>query len=79
MWRYGLFGAVVLMAAACSPAEETTGSVNECIALNFPSYNPKAMDQCVAACKNQCVAACKKCQNGVTTTCTTSCTLKGAH
>jgi len=71
MWRYGLFGAVVLMAAACSPAEETTGSVNECIALNFPSYNPKAMDQCVAACK--------KCQNGVTTTCTTSCTLKGAH
>ena len=71
MWRYGLFGAVVLMAAACSPAEETTGSVNECIALNFPSYNPKAMDQCVAACK--------ECQNGVTTTCTTSCTLKGAH
>ena len=71
MWRYGLFGAVVLMAAACSPAEETTGSVNECIALNFPSYNPKAMDQCVAACK--------KCQNGVTTTCTTSCTLKGAR
>jgi len=71
MWRRGLFGAVVLMAAACSPAEETTGSVNECIALNFPSYNPKAMDQCVAACK--------KCQNGVTTTCTTSCTLKGAH
>ena len=71
MWRCGLFGAVVLMAAACSPAEETTGSVNECIALNFPSYNPKAMDQCVAACK--------KCQNGVTTTYTTSCTLKGAR
>jgi hypothetical protein len=71
MWRCGLFGAVVLMVAACSPAEETTGSVNECIALNFPSYNPKAMDQCVAACK--------KCQNGVTTTCTTSCTLKGAR
>jgi hypothetical protein len=71
MWRCGFFGAVVLMVAACSPAEETTGSVNECIALNFPSYNPKAMDQCVAACK--------KCQNGVTTTCTTSCTLKGAR
>ena len=71
MWRCGLFGAVVLMVTACSPAEETTGSVNECIALNFPSYNPKAMDQCVAACK--------KCQNGVTTTCTTSCTLKGAR
>jgi hypothetical protein len=27
----------------------------------------------------QCVAACKKCQHGITTTCSTSCTLKGAH
>jgi hypothetical protein len=71
MLRCALFLAVVLMLAACRPDEETTGSVNDCVALNFPSYNPKAMDQCVAACK--------KCQNGNTNTCTTSCTLKGAH
>jgi hypothetical protein len=71
MLRCALFLAVVLMLAGCRPEEETTGSVNDCVALNFPSYNPKAMDQCVAACK--------KCQNGNTNTCTTSCTLKGAH
>lgn len=71
MLRCALFVAVVLVLAACHPEEETTGSVNDCMAQNFPSYNPKAMDQCVAACK--------KCQKGITTTCTTSCTLKGAR
>ena len=71
MLRYAIFVAVVLVTAACRQDDETTGSVNDCVALNFPSYNPKSMDQCVAACK--------KCQNGNTNTCTTSCTLKGAR
>jgi hypothetical protein len=71
MLRFALFVSVVLVTAACRQDDETTGSVNDCVALNFPSYNSKAMDQCVAACK--------KCQNGTTSTCTTSCTLKGAR
>jgi hypothetical protein len=28
---------------------------------------------------DQCVAACIKCEHGITTTCSTSCTLKGAR
>jgi hypothetical protein len=71
MLRCAVLVAVALLTAACRQEDETTGSVNDCMALNFPSYNPKAMDQCVAACK--------KCENGVTTTCTTSCFLKGAR
>jgi len=70
MVRYTLIVAAALMLGACRN-DETTGSVNDCVMLNFPSYNPKAIDQCVAACK--------KCQNGNTNTCTTSCTLKGAR
>jgi hypothetical protein len=71
MLRCALLVALVLMTAACRSEDDTTGSVDDCVAANFPSYNPKAMDQCVAACK--------KCQHGVTTTCTTSCMLKGAR
>jgi len=57
---------------ACSPEEEVTGSVhNKCATQLYPSYNRKALDQCVAVCI--------KCDNGSTTTCSTSCTLKGAH
>jgi hypothetical protein len=63
--------AIAMAMASCSPAEEVTGSINKCAADLFSSYNPKAMDQCVAVCK--------KCDHGTTTTCTTSCTLKGAH
>jgi hypothetical protein len=71
MLRCAVLIAVVLMLAGCRSDDDTTGSVNDCMAQNFPSYNPKSMDQCVAACK--------RCQHGVTTTCTTSCMLKGAR
>jgi hypothetical protein len=56
---------------SCSQSEVATGSASACAAELFPSYNPKALDQCIAVCK--------KCEHGVTTTCSTSCTLKGAH
>jgi hypothetical protein len=55
----------------CSPESDTTGAISSCARDLFPTYNPKIMDQCVNACK--------KCDRGTTTTCTTSCTLKGAR
>lgn len=58
------------LAAACGPDPQPTGSVPQCIATSFPSYNPKDKDQCIAACI--------KCEKGVVTTCATACSLKGA-
>jgi hypothetical protein len=63
----GVFGAL----GACSPEAETTGAISSCARNLFPNYDPKIMDQCVNACK--------KCDRGTTTTCTTSCTLRGAR
>jgi type IV pilus biogenesis protein CpaD/CtpE len=72
MRRVGLLLAIALLAAGCSQQEpESTGSIDDCARNLFPSYNPKIYDQCVAVCK--------KCERGITTTCTTSCTLKGAR
>jgi hypothetical protein len=58
--------------AACSPDNnDVTGSINDCARKLYSTYNPKNMKQCVAAC----IA----CDRGVTTTCSTACTLKGAR
>lgn len=57
--------------AACSQESDTTGSTNACAAKLFSPFNPKIMEQCVAACV--------KCDRGTVTTCSTSCTMKGAH
>jgi hypothetical protein len=57
---------MVFAAPSCSKSDDATGSIASCLA----AYNLKVIDQCVAACL--------KCQHGVTTTCTTSCKLKGA-
>ena len=62
---------LIFAAQSCSQSDEVTGSIDQCAAAIYPAYNPKAMDQCVEVCK--------KCQHGVTVTCTTSCTLKGAR
>jgi hypothetical protein len=62
---------LVVLVASCSPDSDVTGTTNKCAANLFPAYNPKDFKQCVAACI--------KCDNGVTTTCATSCTLKGAR
>ena len=66
---------VILSAAAlasCTPEKSTdvTGSIS-CANKLYSPYNPKDMKQCVAVCIT--------CDRGVTTTCSTSCTLKGAH
>ena len=71
MRRFAALTILAFAMAACSPDGEATGSINSCATELFPAYNPKIMGQCVAVCK--------KCDHGVTTTCTTSCTLKGAR
>jgi len=66
--------AIVLSAAAlaaCSPENDVTGSIESCARKLYSAYNPKDMKQCVGA-----FIACER---GVTTTCSTSCTLKGAR
>jgi len=62
--------AVLLSMTGCTP-DPTAASISRCVAANFPSYNPKNREQCIAACI--------KCENGVTTTCATACSLKGAR
>jgi hypothetical protein len=57
---------MLFAAPSCSKSDDATGSTDSC----STAYNLKVFDQCVAACL--------KCQHGVTTTCTTSCKLKGA-
>jgi hypothetical protein len=62
--------ATLLLMAGCSP-DPAPSSIDQCVAANFPSHNPKD--------KAQCIAACIKCEKGVTTTCATACYLKGAR
>ena len=57
--------------AACSQQQpEAAGSANQCKSSLALSLDEKNFDQCVATCI--------KCENGVVTTCATSCRLKGA-
>ncbi|MBR0779155.1 hypothetical protein JQ543_11380 [Bradyrhizobium diazoefficiens] len=62
---------LALMTAACNQAQDITGSTPVCEMRTYSSFNPRDM--------NQCVAACKACDRGTTVTCTTSCSLKGAR
>jgi len=54
--------------AACSQEAEVPSDRARCLA-SLP-YDEKKFDECIAACI--------KCEHGVTTTCATSCRLKGA-
>ncbi|QWG12594.1 hypothetical protein KMZ29_23320 [Bradyrhizobium sediminis] len=56
--------------AACKPDNDVTGSI-ACASKLYSPYNPKDMKQCVGACL--------ACDRGVTSTCSTSCMLKGAR
>jgi len=75
--RIVAIAAVATLLLGCKPDAETTGSTtgttstNVCAAKFYSSYDPKKFDQCVDVCIH--------CENGVTTTCATSCTLKGAR
>jgi hypothetical protein len=56
--------------AACSQQPESASSANQCKSALALSNDEKNFDQCIATCI--------KCENGVVTTCATSCRLKGA-
>ena len=72
MRRFVVLIATALAMVSCTPDEEVTGSIhNKCASELYGSYNSKILDQCVAVCI--------KCDRGTTATCSTSCTLKGAH
>jgi len=74
--RIFAIAAAAAMLLGCKPdVVETTGSTgaapNACATNLYSRYDPKNF--------NQCVDVCLRCERGVTTTCTTSCTLKGAR
>jgi hypothetical protein len=72
MRRFAVLIAAALLMISCSREEDVTGSIhNKCAADLYSAFNPRAMDQCMAVCR--------KCDRGTTTTCSTSCTLKGAR
>jgi hypothetical protein len=68
--RFCILAAVGLYSAGCSQSDGYTDEQRLCIARQFSQYDSKKLDECVAACK--------ACRSGTTTTCTTSCGLKGA-
>jgi hypothetical protein len=62
----------LILLNGCYQEPEATGSTtNSCATDLFPSFDPKNL--------NQCVAACIKCERGVMTTCSTACRLRGAE
>ena len=71
MTQFAAFLALAIVLSACSPDGDATGSANSCATKLYPTYNLKALDQCVAVCQ--------KCDHGTPATCNTSCTLKGAR
>jgi ferredoxin-like protein FixX len=62
---------IVLTTAGCQRDSDLTGSTETCPARRYSTFDPKDMRQCVNACLS--------CDRGTRVTCTTSCTLKGAH
>jgi hypothetical protein len=69
MWLFAVLIAAASVVVSCSPGE--TEATHNCATNIYPSYNPKVLEQCMGVCI--------KCERGVTTTCATSCNLKGAR
>jgi hypothetical protein len=69
MWRFAVLIAAAAVVISCSPGD--TEATRNCATDIYPSYNPKVLEQCMGVCI--------KCERGVTTTCATSCNLKGAR
>jgi hypothetical protein len=71
MRRFAVLVAIAQLVVSCSPEGEPTGLAQRCATDLYPTYNPATLDQCVDVCL--------KCGHGTMTTCSTSCTIKGAH
>ena len=71
MLKVAVLIAIAFTLSGCWSDPEVTGSTTGCATDLYPRYNPKNMSQCVDVCI--------KCDRGVVTTCSTSCTLKGAR
>jgi hypothetical protein len=69
--RHAVFVVMGFVMVSCSPDGEQARSANSCAADLYRAYNPMVLDQCVAVCA--------RCERGTVTTCSTSCTLKGAR
>ena len=67
---FGIIIAAAVVAASCSREPEFTDAQRACIAQRYGKYDPASLSQCVNVCQ--------ACMSGTTTTCTTSCKLKGA-
>ena len=57
--------------STATAATPTASAPNACARNLYANYNPANMEQCVNVCL--------RCEHGIMTTCSTSCTLKGAH
>jgi hypothetical protein len=62
---------IALILSGCWSDPEVTGTTNKCATDLYPKFNAKIMAQCVDVCI--------RCDRGSVTTCTTSCTLRGAQ
>jgi hypothetical protein len=62
--------ATAIAAASCSRETNFTEAQRACIAQRYSKYDATNL--------NQCVNVCQACMSGTTTTCNTSCKLKGA-
>jgi hypothetical protein len=71
MRTLGLGLLAVILQCGCSKEPEYTDQQRLCIGRLYKNYDAKQMSQCVDVCKS--------CMDGSTTTCTTSCYLKGAR
>ena len=71
MRTLGLFILAATLLADCSAEPEYSDQQRACIEKHYKEYDAKQLGQCVNVCKS--------CMGGSTTTCTTSCNLKGAR
>ena len=65
-----LLGALCSVAGCNSETSESTSDTLKCARRLYADYSPKNMKQCVDVCIT--------CERGSMTTCSTSCTMKGA-
>jgi hypothetical protein len=69
-WKQVVLLGLLCSVAGCNNDTSDPAKVQQCASKRYADYNPKNMKQCV----DVCIA----CERGSVTTCSTSCTMKGA-